>query len=185
MICCCLDLEKASLFKYLHVPTITIFTILRNLPCQELSQVDQKMSVSKMSPLSILTTPLRLALFDPRVTAPLLVALLYYPEKLRELLPERFHALISSQAAIRTLSVLLGLSILRGVNGKLSQWTANNWKKDAKFVKSQELVLISGGTSGIGKLMAEDFAKKGVKVIILDLNLPKAALRKSWREPCV
>jgi len=39
-------------------------------------------------------------------------------------------------------------------------------------------VLISGGTSGIGKLMAEDFARRGVKVVILDLNPPKAALRK-------
>ena len=64
------------------------------------------------------------------------------------------------------------------MNGKLSQWSANNWKKDAKFVKSQELILISGGTSGIGKLMAEEFARRGVKVIILDLNPPKAALRK-------
>jgi all-trans-retinol dehydrogenase (NAD+) len=137
------------------------------------------MAVSKMSPLSILTAPIRLALFDPRVTAPLLVALLYYPEKLRELLPERLHPLITSQAVVRTLSVLLGLGILRGVNQKLSQWTANNWKKDAKFVKSQELILISGGTSGIGKLMAEDFVKQGTKVIILDLNPPKTALRKS------
>lgn len=36
--------------------------------------------------------------------------------------------------------------------------------------------MISGGTSGIGKLMAEDFARRGVKVVILDLNPPKAAL---------
>jgi all-trans-retinol dehydrogenase (NAD+) len=136
------------------------------------------MSASKMSPLSILIAPLRLALLDPRVTAPLVVALLYYPERLRHLLPERLHPLISSKAVIRTLSVFLGLSILRSVNGKLSQWSANNWKKDAKFVKSQELVLISGGTSGIGKLMAEDFARRGVKVIIWDLNPPKATLRK-------
>ena len=136
------------------------------------------MAASKMSPLSLLTAPVRLALFDPRITAPLLVALLYYPDKLRSLLPEQFHHLITSQAVIRTLSVFLGLGIVRGVNRKLSQWVANNWKKDAKFIKSQELVLISGGTSGIGKLMAEDFARRGVKVVILDLNPPKAALRK-------
>ena len=137
------------------------------------------MAASNMSPLSILTAPIRLALFDPRVTAPLLVALLYYPEKLQELLPERFHHLISSQAVIRTLSVLLGLGIVRGVNRKLNQWAANNWKKDAKFVKSQELILLSGGTSGIGKLMAEEFARRGVKAVILDLNPPKQALRMS------
>jgi hypothetical protein len=140
------------------------------------------MAASKMSPLSLLTAPIRLALFDPKVTAPLLVALLYYPEKLRELLPVRLHPLISSQAVIRTLSVLLGLSIVRGVNRKLGEWAANNWQKDAKFIKSQELVLLSGGTSGIGKLMAEEFARRGVRVVILDLNPPKQELRRSFPE---
>jgi hypothetical protein len=131
-----------------------------------------------MSPLSILTAPIRLALFDPRITAPLLIALLYYPKNLRELLPERVHPFLTSQVVIRTLSVLLGWGVLRFVNRKLSQWAANNWKKDARFVKSQELVLISGGCSGIGKLMAEDFAKRGVRVVVLDLNSPKTEPRK-------
>jgi all-trans-retinol dehydrogenase (NAD+) len=137
------------------------------------------MSASKITPRSVLTAPIRLALFDARVTAPLLVALLYYPEKLRDLLPERVRHLVRSQALIRALSVFLGLSVLRGINKKLSQWTANNWKSDAKFVKSQELVLISGGCSGIGKFIAEGFAKRGVKVVILDLNHPKTTLRES------
>lgn len=136
------------------------------------------MSASKISPLRLLTAPLKLALFDPRVTAPLLIALLYYPEKLYELLPTTLHPLIASPALIKTLEVCLSLGILGGVNKKLSQWTANNWKKDAKFVKDQELVLISGGCSGIGQLMAEDFARRGVKVVVLDLNKPKVALRK-------
>ncbi len=94
----------------------------------------------------------------------------------------RLHPLISSQAVIRTLSVLLGLSIVRGVNRKLGEWAANNWQKDAKFIKSQELVLLSGGTSGIGKLMAEEFARRGVRVVILDLNPPKQELRRSFPE---
>jgi all-trans-retinol dehydrogenase (NAD+) len=135
-----------------------------------------------MSPLSILTAPIRLALFDPRVTTPLLIALLYSPENLQKLLPERVHPFITSQAVIRTLSVLLGWGVLRAVNRKLSQWTANNWKKDARFMKSQELVLISGGCSGIGKLMAEEFARRGVKVVVLDLNTPKSTLRKLTRD---
>lgn len=43
-------------------------------------------------------------------------------------------------------------------------------------MNSQELVLITGGVSGIGLLMAEDFAKRGVKVVVLDKNLPKEDL---------
>lgn len=136
------------------------------------------MSASKLSLQRVLTAPLRLALFDPRVTAPLLVALLYSPDKLRELLPELVHPFIASSALINTLKVLLSISIVGGINRKLSQWTANNWKRDAKFVKSQELVLISGGCSGIGQLMAEDFARRGVRVVVFDLNQPKTILRE-------
>jgi len=80
---------------------------------------------------------------------------------------------------VRALSVFLGFGIVRKLNSKLSQLTANNWKADAKFVNSQELVLISGGTSGIGQLMARQFAEKGVKVVILDINAPKNSLRKA------
>jgi all-trans-retinol dehydrogenase (NAD+) len=136
------------------------------------------MSVSKVSPLRLLTAPVRLALFDPRVTAPLLIAILYYPEKLQSLLTTRLHPLISSPAFITTLKIALGLSLVRGINKKLSQWVVNNWKSDANFAKSQEIVMISGGTSGIGKLMAEYFAKQGVKTVVLDINAPKEPLRK-------
>ncbi|KAF8867145.1 NAD(P)-binding protein [Acephala macrosclerotiorum] len=122
-----------------------------------------------------LTAPIRVAL-SAKGTAPLLFALLYYPDKVRSILPERLHPLVGSPAVIRALSVLLGISIIRGISNKLSQWVANNWKSDAKFVKSQEIVLITGGSSGIGELMAAEFAKLGVKVVTLDLNPPKTAL---------
>lgn len=119
-----------------------------------------------------LLSPIRL-LLSAKGIAPLLFALLYYPHKVRSILPERLHPWISYPAVIRTLSVLLGLSVVQGINDKLSQWVANNWKSDAKFIKSQEIVLITGGTSGIGEAMTSQFAKLGVKVVILDLNPPK------------
>jgi hypothetical protein len=136
------------------------------------------MSAPEISPLRLLVAPVRLALFDPRVTAPLLIAVLYYPEKLQSLLTARLHPLISSPAAIRVLKIALSLGVVRGINNKLSQWVVNNWKSDAKFIKSQEIVLISGGTSGIGKSMAEYFARQGVKTVVLDINAPKDPLRK-------
>jgi hypothetical protein len=160
--------------------TSIIFTVAV-FPCFDLilpASNRHIMSVSKVSPLQLLTAPVRLALFDPRVTAPLLIAILYYPEKLRSLLTIRLHPLISSPAFIKTLKVALGLGVLRGINNKLSQWVVNNWKSDANFVKSQEIVLISGGTSGIGKVVAEYFAKQGVKTVVLDINAPKEPLRK-------
>jgi NAD(P)-dependent dehydrogenase (short-subunit alcohol dehydrogenase family) len=44
-------------------------------------------------------------------------------------------------------------------------------------VKSQELIFNSGGSSSIGKLMAEGFAKLGVKVVVVNINPWKEAFR--------
>lgn len=127
------------------------------------------------SPLSILTAPVRLALTDPRITAPLLVALVYFPSRLQSQLPPRLYGFLTSARVIQALEVVLGIGVLRSLNRTLSQWTVNNWQRDARFVKSQELVLITGGCSGIGELMARQFAEKGVKVVVLDVNPPKEA----------
>lgn len=124
-------------------------------------------------------TPLRLLVSDPKLVAPLLVAILYYPEKLRSIIPARLFRYITSPGFVRTLKIILGLGIAGSLNSQLSRYQLNNGKGAAKFVKSQELVLISGGSSGIGKMMAEDFAKLGVKVIVVDLNPPKEAFGKS------
>ncbi|KAF7860771.1 hypothetical protein EAF04_008289 [Stromatinia cepivora] len=111
--------------------------------------------------------------FDPKLTGALLVALLYYPHKLQAILPTNIQPHIASLAFVRTLKILLVFGILRSVNKKLSQLVLNNWKGNAKFIKSQELVLITGGSSGIGEIMARDFSCKGVKVVVMDLNPPK------------
>ena len=134
------------------------------------------MSLSK--PLRLLTLPIRLAIFDPRVTGALLLAILYYPEKLQSLLPSSAYPVITSPRFIQALKALLGIGIVGAVNNKLSQSVINNWKSNAKFVKSQEIVLISGGCSGIGLLMAKEFSKLGTKVVVMDVNPPKSTLRE-------
>ena len=136
------------------------------------------MAPPKQSPLSLLTAPIRLVTSDPRVTGPLLLAILYYPEKLKSIVPARLFPYLTSTAFVRALRIFLGFAIIRKINSRLSQYQLNNGKGSAKFVKSQEVVLISGGSSGIGKLMAEGFAKIGVKVVTVDLNPPKEALRE-------
>lgn len=116
--------------------------------------------------------------FDPKLTGLLLVALQYYPDKLRSIIPTKIQPYIYSTAFIRALKALLVLGIARSVNNKLSQLVSNNWKSNAKFIKSQEVVLITGGSSGIGESMAREFSSKGVKVVVMDVNPPKMPFRE-------
>ena len=128
--------------------------------------------------IGLVSLPVKLALTDPRVTGALLFAVIYYPEKLRKVLPERTYEVVTSPRFIQALKAIVGLGVIRTVNKKLSQYVVNNWKSNAKFVKSQEIVLITGGCSGIGLGMAEEFSKMGTKVVVMDVNPPKTALRK-------
>lgn len=131
--------------------------------------------MAKSAAMTALATPIKLTLADFRFQFPLLLALLYCPDRLKSIVPQRLYPWITSAGFLQGLKVLLGLNVTRFVNNKLSQYVINNWKKDAKFINSREVVLITGGSSGIGELMSLDFAKRGVKVISLDLNPPKKA----------
>jgi len=130
----------------------------------------------KPSPLAALLAPVKTTLGDPRLSGPVLLALLLYPQHLKSILPARLSWLSSSLT--RTFGFFFGLGVVKLLSAKLSQWGLNNYRPDAAFVAGDELVLITGGTSGIGLLTAREFAERGVKVVVVDLQPPKEALRK-------
>lgn len=134
--------------------------------------------VNRATALKVLSAPVKLVFTDFRLQIPILLALIYYPDKLKEILPDKVYPWIASAQFLRGLQVLLGLNVTRLINKKLSQYVMNNWKRDAKFINSKEIVLITGGSSGIGELVALDFAKRGVKVVSLDVNPPTKAQRE-------
>ncbi|KAF3906707.1 hypothetical protein ABW20_dc0110633 [Dactylellina cionopaga] len=69
-------------------------------------------------------------------------------------------------AAIRKFLVL---GLIYKVNRYLNWGAKNNWVKDDAWVWSNEIALVTGGSGGIGGLVAQGLAEKGIKVVVLDV----------------
>lgn len=94
------------------------------------------------------------------------------------LLPSIHHAL-KFPLAIKGFKTALVFAVLRYINCTLSQLSLNNWQSVPPFKSEDEVVLITGGSSGIGKLVVQDLARraKGIKILILDIREPGYDLR--------
>lgn len=91
-------------------------------------------------------------------------------------LPDPAQNVLRNPLTQKALAVLLALSVLRTVNKSLSHWSHNNWRCSERWNASRELILVTGGCSGIGKQVMEDLARSGVRVVILDINEPNFPL---------
>jgi hypothetical protein len=78
----------------------------------------------------------------------------------------------------KAIGTIVFLRLFRSFNRVLSGYVLNNFASD-KWDWPNELVLLSGGCSGIGKQVALDLSRNGVKVIIVDIQEPKFPLRMS------
>ena len=66
----------------------------------------------------------------------------------------------------------IGFSSAWILNRLLSRWAENKWllKADANPWKwNDEVAVITGGSSGMGALVAKGLADKGVKVVVIDI----------------
>lgn len=84
---------------------------------------------------------------------------------------------INSSLLTKALLAVLVISILRSANRTLSSLVVNNWQRQRPWDNNRELVLLTGGCSGIGKQIMLDLAQKGVRVVILDVVEPSFKLR--------
>ncbi|KAL4867835.1 hypothetical protein BDV12DRAFT_170663 [Aspergillus spectabilis] len=91
-------------------------------------------------------------------------------------LPPALQNIILHPLAPKGLLVLLTLAILRQTNRALTSWSMNNGERVEKWDNSREVVLLTGGCSGIGKQMVLDLAKKRVRVVIVDIQEPTFSL---------
>lgn len=127
--------------------------------------------------LEAMFAPIKHTALQPAVTGALLAAMLYYPDRLAELLPLRFRHLAHSARALSWIKTFLALGLARTINNKLSQLVLNNWTFDSWRGTGHEVVLVTGGCSGIGELLVHRMARSAKTVIAVDLNPPKRPLR--------
>ncbi|KAJ5827837.1 hypothetical protein N7447_004600 [Penicillium robsamsonii] len=99
-----------------------------------------------------------------------------YAETALSHLPEPTQLFFRNPTAQKALGVIAGLVLLRATNRFFSKRSLQNWTSNHPWIPARELILLTGGCSGIGKQVMEDLARTGVRVIILDINEPTFTL---------
>lgn len=120
--------------------------------------------------------PLRLTFLQPLLTGPVLLAASQAPALVaRWPSLEAFQELRSTRV-LTGLSVLFGIGLLRKLNNIMSRLVLNNFTTDRSWDWSKEVVVVTGGSGGIGYLMVKMFAERNITVVILDIAPPKTPI---------
>ncbi|KAF2678627.1 NAD(P)-binding protein [Lentithecium fluviatile CBS 122367] len=119
---------------------------------------------------------------EPLITAPLLYLLTRGPPHIREriLAPFQTNLLARNSVArvatlITVLKVLTSLGVVKRINAAMNSFALNKWTlgrkgKEWKFgPRKEELILITGGSSGIGYEMVKGFSKDA-RVVVIDIS---------------
>lgn len=71
---------------------------------------------------------------------------------------------------------LIAVKILGWTNRALTNYSLNNWARSCPWDNEKELVLVTGGCSGIGKQIVHCLMKRGIRVVVLDIQEPTISL---------
>lgn len=107
---------------------------------------------------------LKYTAFNPLNTLPLYLAGLYTTHG-REYFAKHPHV-------FKWLKVCLALGLWRRISGFLDTGVSNNWTNDT-YDWPKELVVVTGGSDGIGAEIVKLLAEHGIKVAVLDIQEPK------------
>lgn len=109
---------------------------------------------------------------SPLFSGPLLAALTYAPDELKQELLKHLPAGFNVELAQKALQVLLGIGILKTINSGLSAMAANSWRVSPApgWDWPSEIAVVTGGCSGIGHCIVKRLVARKVKVAILDVQ---------------
>lgn len=128
--------------------------------------------------LEFVLAPLSFSVFSPIATVSLLVALLYSPETVKSALPEHLASCVNSAALLLGLKVLASFNVVRKASDLYSNFILGNFHRFGPWNWNKEVVVVTGGSYGIGELISRRCAEKGSKVVVLARTRPKRDLRR-------
>jgi 3-oxoacyl-ACP reductase-like protein len=100
-------------------------------------------------------------LLNPVITLPILLAAKYTAKG--QTLAE------SHGRAFTNLKTLLYIGLARYASSFLDNAVTNNWTND-QYDWSKEIVVVTGGSDGIGAIVVKLLAERGIKVAVLDVQ---------------
>ncbi|KAL5043105.1 hypothetical protein BDW71DRAFT_210564 [Aspergillus fruticulosus] len=113
-------------------------------------------------------------LLQPILPGSLLLALSQGPPDVRDHILKALakYSTITPPQFKRALSVLLVLGAVRVGNGFLSRLAANNWQltSPVRWNWSTEIAVVTGGSGGIGRVVVEGLARRGITVVVIDVQ---------------
>ncbi|KAL2834498.1 hypothetical protein BDW59DRAFT_48220 [Aspergillus cavernicola] len=115
---------------------------------------------------------LQRTVLSPWKTVPLIL-LAHYTSKGQE-------TSLQHAKAFQALKILATLGVLRRVNAWLNHRAINNAVSD-RYDWHREVVVLTGGSNGIGKQVATLLGNRGIKVAILDIQAPQDTLPSTVR----
>jgi NADPH:quinone reductase-like Zn-dependent oxidoreductase len=73
------------------------------------------------------------------------------------------------ERALQVLKYAVALGVLKKTSDWLDDAVTNNWTNDM-YDWNKEVVVVTGGSDGIGKVVVRLLAERGVKVAVLDVQ---------------
>ncbi|KIW10140.1 hypothetical protein PV08_11101 [Exophiala spinifera] len=115
-------------------------------------------------------------LLHPVVSASLLFASIKRPDATKQLVYAITKSDISLESIRTAFKILLTTVTVFKLNKYLSRLSLNNFVTDRSWDWQKEIVVCTGGSSGIGKHVVDELARRGIQVVILDINPPTKSL---------